>query len=152
MKAYYIVILLFLSAASLAAPAIGLKYETSIDPRLIIPFGVTPGIPSLDQLGSCQGYDQINIPCKCPPTKEDFLNMLQKFNTRGDIFGSPFHFDTNLTDQSAETQLARINAAIVALQNLDDTTKGKGCPARAAAPNFVVAQMRLTDQIRAIVV
>lgn len=118
----------------------------TIDPSLVPDFGITPGIPSTNQPGSCQGNNNVNIPCDCPPSKADFIDVLEKFNARGNIFGSPFNFDTNTADRSPATQLSRVSAAIVALQNFDDASIGQGCPAGGSAPNFLAVQAQLRNE------
>lgn len=119
----------------------------TIDPSLVPDFGITAGIPSTTQAGSCQGANNVNIPCQCPPSKAAFISVLEKFNAQGNVFGDAFSFNTNTADQSPATQLARVNAAIVALQNFDQTTKGEGCPAGGSAPGFIAARTKLQAEV-----
>ena len=103
-----------------------------IDASFIPPFGAVSGIPSATQPGSCQGASNINIPCQCPPNKDVFQARLTEFVSAGSAFGITVSFPT---DNSVQSQLERVNACIVTLQNIDNTVLGEGCPI-AAAPNF----------------
>jgi hypothetical protein len=47
-----------------------------------------------------------------------------------------------MDDMSYATQLERVDACIITLQNFDNTVKGAGCPA-ASAPNFITLQAGL---------
>lgn len=144
----YLVLLIALAATVLTQGT-----PDPVDESLVEPFGVYPGVLSTTQPGSCQGNASINIPCYCPPTKTDFIAVIEDFNWRGSINGSAFHFDTNTSDQSLITRFRRIEAAIVAFQNLNntnDTTPGRGCPGRAAAPHFIDLHEELSAEVRAI--
>jgi len=118
----------------------------TIDPSLVPAFGIQAGVPSASQPGSCQGANDINIPCQCPPSTDAFIQRLQQFAAAGNAFGIPITFSTDVSDMSVQTQLNRINACINTLQNFDDTTKGAGCPA-ASAPNFSAVQASLERQL-----
>jgi hypothetical protein len=110
---------------------------------LIPDFGVTSGIPSTTQLGSCQGADDTNIPCQCPPNLDVFITRLEQFVDAGNAFGIPVTFPT---DDSIQSQLDRVDACISTLQNIDNIALGEGCPI-AAAPNFSAQQATLLQQL-----
>lgn len=119
-------------------------------PSFLVPgFGTTPGIPSTSQLGSCENFPpdsgdaETNIPCQCPPDRTAFIQRLEQFSAAGNAFGIPVRFSTDVNDMSIPTQLDRINACLVTLQNFDNTAFGVGCPA-ASAPTFVGIQESLT--------
>ncbi|ORY68999.1 uncharacterized protein BCR38DRAFT_425015 [Pseudomassariella vexata] len=119
----------------------------AITASIIPDFGVTAGIQSADQSGSCVGVDNKNIPCECPPSKEAFAQTLSTFVSRGVAGASAIEFSTNFTDQSAVTNLARVNAMINTLQNFnfDKTGRtGDGCPA-VSAPNLGTIRTQLLN-------
>ena len=120
---------------------------TTIDSSLIPDFGVTPGIPSASQPGSCEGANGVNIPCLCPPDVTDFVQRLDQFSSAGNVFDTVLNFSNDVNDMSLQTQLNRIDACIITLQNFDNTIKGAGCPV-ASAPNFIAIQDSLLQQIQ----
>lgn len=131
------------SVLALAATAIALptppQATVVIDLALIPSFGIEAGIPSTTQPGSCQGAGNVNIPCQCPPAWDEFIERLAQFVSVGNAFGVPVTFPT---DDSIQSQLDRIDACIDALQNVDGTALGEGCPI-AAAPNFSAIRANL---------
>ena len=132
--------ILALAVTSLALPAPQL---TTLESALVPYFGIEAGVPSTTQLGSCQGANNINIPCQCPPAWDDFIQRLEQFASAGNAFGIPVSFPV---DDSIQSQLDRINACIATLQNIDDVALGEGCP-MAAAPNFKDIQTSLLQQL-----
>jgi hypothetical protein len=132
---------------ALAATALALPQPQSatimINPALVPPFGIEAGIPSGTQQGSCQGANNVNIPCECPPAWDEFIERLEQFVSAGNAFGIPVTFPT---DASIESQLSRIDACIDTLQSVDDAALGEGCPI-AAAPNFSAIQASLLQQL-----
>ena len=102
-----------------------------VDPALVPDFGVTPGIPSTTQPGSCQGLNGVNIPCNCPPSREAFLARLNQFVNAGTAgnSGIPISFPEG-NDPASIT--AQNNALVNTFQNFDDAGKGQGCPQAAA--------------------
>ncbi|KIW86678.1 uncharacterized protein Z519_12733 [Cladophialophora bantiana CBS 173.52] len=132
---------------AIAAPQDG--YDSPIDSVLVPTFGIVRGIPSSSQPGSCQGANGINIPCLCPPDMDAFIQRLEQFTSAGKAFDIPVKFSRDVNDMSVATQLDRVNACIVTLQNFDDTIKGAGCPA-ASAPNFTTMQTILLQQLQGI--
>lgn len=140
-----VVYLLALVGPIFALPSPQTEYNT-IDPTLVPTFGIISGIPSTSQPGSCQGANDVDIPCQCPPNSDAFIQRLDQFTSAGNAFGIPINFSTDVNDMSVETQLDRINACIITLQNFDDTAEGEGCPA-ASAPNFITMQTSLLQQV-----
>jgi len=82
--------------------------------------------------GDCDGAvndasgKPIKVPCACPPARADFIAALQQDVAAGFAVNNPSVKVTFPTDNSTNSQKARIQAAIVALQNLNGP--GKGCP------------------------
>ena len=138
--------LLGLLTPILAVPAPQADYVT-IDPTLIPAFGIVPGIPSTSQPGSCQGANGVNIPCPCPPDWDAFVQRLEQFTSAGKAFDIPLAFSADVSDMSFATQLDRVDACIITLQNFDNTVKGAGCPA-ASAPNFIALQAELLQNLQ----
>jgi hypothetical protein len=138
--------LLTLLTPILALPAPQTDY-VAIDPTLVPAFGIVPGIPSISQPGSCQGANGINIPCPCPPDRDEFIQRLEQFSSAGKAFDIPLSFSTDMDDMSYATQLERVDACIITLQNFDNTVKGAGCPA-ASAPNFITLQAGLLQGLQ----
>jgi hypothetical protein len=132
---------------ALAATALALPKPQSntviIDSSLVPSFGIDAGILSTTQVGSCEGANNINIPCQCPPARDEFIERLEQFVSAGSTFGISIAFPK---DNSIKSQLARIDASIDTLQNIDNTALGEGCP-KAAAPNFSAVQAILLQQL-----
>jgi hypothetical protein len=131
-------VILLLVSASLALPT-PQSATAMINPALVPLFGIEANIYSTTQPGSCVGFNNINIPCTCPPPRDEFIDRLQQFVSAGTAFGIPIAFPT---DDSIQSQLDRIDACIDTLQSFDNTTPGEGCPI-AAAPNFSATQASL---------
>jgi hypothetical protein len=144
MKAFHLLALLSPIAALPAPPTA----DAMVDPILVPAFGIVPGIPSTTQLGSCQGANGIDIPCPCPPDRDAFIQRLEQFNAVGRAFDVPLNFSTDLSDMTLATQLGRVDACIITLQNFDNTVPGAGCPA-ASAPNFIALQGAILQEIQA---
>lgn len=123
----YLPILVALVAVASALPRPIVRRD--VNPALVPDFGVTPGIPSPSQPGSCQGLTAAPIQCNCPPTREVFLAKLNKFVAQGNVFGIPISFPEG---DDPDSITAQNNALVNTLQNVDETTKGKGCPQGAA--------------------
>jgi len=94
--------------------------------NLIPPLGIKAGT-SPDGHGNCKGANGILIPCSCPPSMAVLLPQLNANVAAGHAVKNPVapvHFPT---DNSAASQIARIQAVVVTLQNLNGP--GVGCPA-----------------------
>ncbi|KAJ7766519.1 hypothetical protein DFH07DRAFT_915920 [Mycena maculata] len=98
-----------------------------VDASLVPSFGVTPGIKDPAGSASCVGINNILIPCTCPPDSTTFINALSANVAAGhDVnntgVGAPFP-----TDDSAASQIVRLQTSVTTLQNLHGA--GVGCPA-----------------------
>ena len=76
-----------------------------------------------------------------------FNQLLEQFVSAGQAFDVPLRFSKDTNDMTPATQLDRVNACIVTLQNFDNTVKGAGCPA-ASAPNFITLQATFLQQLQ----
>ena len=87
-----------------------------------------PPAPPGDCDGAVKGSNgqPIKIPCSCPPDRTTFLQSLQADIAAGHAVHNPSVALTFPTDNSPNSQRARINAASIALQNLNGS--GVGCP------------------------
>lgn len=56
--------------------------QISIDPELVVDFGVTPGNKT-SVLSDCIGFNDVVIPCSCPPEKDVYIVYLDQFVTDG---------------------------------------------------------------------
>ncbi|KAH8981822.1 hypothetical protein EDB86DRAFT_3129563 [Lactarius hatsudake] len=116
-----------------------------VNEALIPQFGFQSGVNPTgtgDCDGAVNGADgkPIKIPCACPPDRQTFVQELNKNVAAGHVINNPSVGISFPEDNSKGSQLARINAASVTLQNLNGP--GKGCPivsttfqAQAAAIN-----------------
>jgi len=79
--------------------------------------------------GAVDGADgkPIKVPCSCPPDQATFNQRLVGDVNAGHVVNNPSVKVPFPLDDSVESQLARVDAALVTLQNLDGP--GKGCPA-----------------------
>lgn len=112
----------------------------SLAPELGFQSGVNPtGTGDCD--GAVNGADgkPIKIPCSCPPPQNVYLDALVKNVQAGIAVNNPSVRVTFPTDNSNQSQSARITAALITLQNLNGP--GKGCP--AASTTLVARQKAL---------
>ncbi|KAK8058075.1 hypothetical protein PG994_008523 [Apiospora phragmitis] len=115
-----------------------------INESVIPDYGLTAGVPSKSQPGSCVGANNINIPCTCPPSKADAAATLSTFVARGKAGSVPISFP-DTSDKSSAANRARIDAIVNTLQNInfDKTGRtGDGCPA-ASFPSLAAVQKKL---------
>ncbi|KAF2800537.1 hypothetical protein K505DRAFT_320415 [Melanomma pulvis-pyrius CBS 109.77] len=110
----------------------GAAQNGSFDASLVPEFGVQAGIGP-DGAGNCVGNGGKLIPCQCPPDRDAFIQKVGAAVAAGNSEGVPVEFPT---DNSSASKKARIQTAIVVLQNLNG--KGVGCP--AAATTFLEQQ------------
>jgi hypothetical protein len=78
----------------------------------------------------------IAIPCSCPPDRDTFIADLNANVAAGHAVKNPSIQVSFPIDNSPQSQLARIDTALVTLQNLNGP--GVGCP--AASTTFVAQQ------------
>ncbi|KAF8554516.1 hypothetical protein OG21DRAFT_1059005 [Imleria badia] len=129
---YTTVTILCWSHAVASLPLNGnLQRKRDVDPDLVPSFGWQAGINS-DGTGNCDGAvngtngKPILVPCQCPPNSTFFLAALNENVAVGFVTTNPTVRLTFPTDNSTASQLARLNAAAVTLQNLEGP--GVGCP------------------------
>ncbi|KAL1743676.1 hypothetical protein HDZ31DRAFT_64810 [Schizophyllum fasciatum] len=132
---------LFSLALALAASALARPVRRDVDASLVPDFGVQANTnPS--GTGDCDGIagpdgTPVKIPCQCPPDRDTFLQSLNANVAAGKAVNNPSVAVTFPEDGSTESQVARIQAMLVTLQNLDGP--GKGCP---AASTTLLAQQK----------
>ena len=119
-----LVLALFALSSTFALPAQNQRRD--VDPALVPPFGIVAGTDP-DGHGNCQGVNGVLIPCACPPPRQQFLQSLQADINAGHAVNNPSVGVSFPTDNSKNSQITRIQASLVALQNLNGS--GKGCPA-----------------------
>jgi hypothetical protein len=110
----------------------GALQNDSFDAALVPEFGVEAG-QNPDGTGNCSGNGGKLIPCQCPPDRDAFIEKVSSAVAAGNSEGVPVEFPT---DDSSASAKARIQTAIIVLQNLNG--KGVGCP--AAATTFLDQQ------------
>lgn len=118
------------AAAILAATVSSVPIRRDVPVDLVPQFGVNPGVNPTGT-GDCDGIPNaqgvpIKIPCTCPPDRNSFLAELNQNVNAGLVINNPSVKLSFPTDNSKASQLARINAAAVTLQNLKGP--GVGCP------------------------
>lgn len=111
-----------------------------VDPNLVPQFGLQAGINPTGT-GDCDGITNaagqvVKIPCSCPPDRNSFIASLSGNVAAGQVVNNPSVKVSFPTDNSKASQLARIQTAIVTLQNLRGP--GVGCP--AASTTFLAQQ------------
>ncbi|CCM03946.1 uncharacterized protein FIBRA_06099 [Fibroporia radiculosa] len=122
--------ILFVAAVFLSASSRPLL-KRSVNPNLVPQFGVTAGIKA-NGSASCEGIDGTNkqpilIPCQCPPNRDSFIEALNANVAASYVINNPSVAVSFPQDNSTASQLARLNACLVTLQNLNGS--GIGCPA-----------------------
>ncbi|KAL1692013.1 hypothetical protein GGG16DRAFT_52239 [Schizophyllum commune] len=127
--------------ATALGTALARPVRRDVDPSLVPDFGVTAGTNPTGT-GDCDGIagvdgNPVKIPCDCPPAKDTFLKSLNANVAAGKAVNNPSVAVTFPEDDSTESQLARIQASLVTLQNLNGP--GKGCP---AASTTLLAQQK----------
>jgi hypothetical protein len=135
---------LIFSAALVSVSAAPLKFtRRDVDPSLVPQFGLTAGLNPTGT-GNCAGINNaqgvpIEIPCSCPPDRNSFIASLNANVAAGHAVNNPTVQVSFPTDDSQASQLARIETAIITLQNLNGP--GVGCP--AASTTFVAQQQAI---------
>jgi len=114
-----------------------------VDPNLVPQFGIQAGVNPTGT-GDCDGIKNaagqvVKIPCSCPPDRGSFIASLSSNVAAGQVVNNPSVKVSFPTDNSKASQLARIQTAIVTLQNLRGP--GVGCP--AASTTFLAQQQAI---------
>ncbi|KAK0487138.1 hypothetical protein IW261DRAFT_1446074 [Armillaria novae-zelandiae] len=105
--------------------------ESGVDPSLVPEFGIEAGVnPS--GTGDCDGTtgadgNPVLIPCSCPPERNSFIKDLSANVAAGHAVNNTGVAVDFPTDSSTASQIARITAVLISLQNLEGP--GVGCPA-----------------------
>ncbi|KAK0503683.1 hypothetical protein EDD18DRAFT_1062241 [Armillaria luteobubalina] len=138
------------TAAALAISLIVMSVTSApirrdVNSALIPEFGLEAGINPTGT-GDCDGITGANgspvlIPCVCPPDRDTFIQSLNANVNAGFAVNNPSVQVSFPEDDSQASQLARIQTALVTLQNLNGT--GKGCP--AASTTFVAQQKAIQE-------
>lgn len=135
----------FFAAAAFVVSVSSVPVRRDVDPNLIPQFGLASGI-NPDGTGNCDGINGPNdqpilIPCSCPPDRNTFIADLNANVAAGHATNNPGIAVSFPSDNSQASQLARINAALVTLQNLNGP--GVGCP--ASSTTFVAQQKAIQE-------
>ncbi|KAH8986484.1 hypothetical protein EDB92DRAFT_1801852 [Lactarius akahatsu] len=123
--------LLFLSLLALTASVSCAPSKRDIDPSLVPPFGWSAG-KNPTGTGNCDGAAlgadglPVQVPCSCPPDRALFIQNLNLNVVAGYVVNNTAVEVSFPTDNSNESQLARLTAASVTLQNMLGV--GVGCP------------------------
>lgn len=133
--------LLFVSVTSAPLPL----QRRDVDPALVPEFGHPQGLNPTGT-GDCDGIRNaagvvVKIPCACPPNRADFLQSLNANVNAGRAVNNPGVAVSFPTDNSKASQLTRMQAALVTLQNLRGP--GVGCP--AASTTFLAQQAAIQN-------
>jgi len=123
-----------------AAPIEHRFMKRAVDPSLVPQFGIEPG-QNPTGTGDCDGVNGIKIPCSCPPNRDDFINSLNANVDAGHAVNNPSVTVSFPADDSKASQLTRMQAALVTLQNLNGP--GVGCP--AASTTFLAQQQAIQN-------
>jgi len=119
--------------------------KRDVDPALIPEFGFSAGLNPTGT-GDCDGAVNganglpIKIPCSCPPDRASFIQSLNANVNEGRAVNNPSVAISFPTDSSPASQIARIQASLVTLQNLHGA--GVGCP--AVSTTFLAQQKAIT--------
>jgi hypothetical protein len=117
-----------------------------VDPGLVPSFGHEAGVNPTGT-GDCDGAvilpngQPIKVPCTCPPDRGSFIDSLNANVNAGHAVNNPSILVSFPSDDSKDSKLARINAAIVTLQNLRGP--GVGCP--ASSTTFVAQRQAIEE-------
>ncbi|KZT53202.1 hypothetical protein CALCODRAFT_520198 [Calocera cornea HHB12733] len=134
------------AAAASAPPTLEAVATGGVDPSLVLQFGNNPN-PNPDGTGNCDGAVKdasgnfIKVPCACPPDRQTFINDLSANVAAGHAVNNPSVTLSFPSGDTAGEQLARLQAMIDTMQNLNGP--GQGCP--IAATNWGAIQKQLTS-------
>jgi len=116
-----------------------------VNPALVPDFGHPAGLNPTGT-GDCDGITNaagvvVKIPCFCPPPRDEFIASLNANVDAGRAVNNPGIAVSFPEDPSRESQLARMQTALVTLQNLRGP--GQGCP--AASTTFLAQQAAIQN-------
>ncbi|KAF8309166.1 hypothetical protein DL93DRAFT_2100228 [Clavulina sp. PMI_390] len=111
-----------------------------VNPAQVLQFGVAQGVRDPNGSASCVGINNILIPCSCPPDRTAFINSLNANVNAGHAVNNPGVPVSFPSDNSVGSQIARVQAQLITLQNLNGP--GVGCP--AVSTTFSAALKALT--------
>lgn len=114
-------------AAALSLSASAIPVRRGVDRSLVPEFGHQRGLNPTGT-GDCDGIPGApKIPCSCPPDREEFLRQLDANVAAGHAVKNPAAPVSFPTGNSNGDRIARIQASLITLQNLNGP--GVGCPA-----------------------
>ncbi|KAG8901747.1 hypothetical protein FRB99_005116 [Tulasnella sp. 403] len=116
----------FLSSVSAIPTMASSLAKRDVDPSIVPEFGIQAGVNPTGT-GDCDGFNGVKIPCICPPDRQLFLQDLNANIAAGHCVNNTAVNLNFPTDSSLRSQIDRIGAVIVTLQNLRGP--GVGCPA-----------------------
>lgn len=122
--------------AVFVATVASIPIRRAVDPSQVLDFGVVAGTGA-DGTGNCKGINNINIPCACPPPRDEFINSLNANVAAGHAVNNPSVSVQFPSDNTAQAAVIRIQAQLVTLQNLHGP--GVGCPASATTFSAALA-------------
>jgi len=136
----------FFTTLSVALAVSALPVKRDVDPSLVPEFGVQPG-QNPTGTGDCDGITNaagqvVKIPCSCPPDRDSFIRSLNQNVNAGHAVNNPGVSVSFPTGGAKADKLARIQAVLVTLQNLNGP--GVGCP--AASTTFVAQQQAIQNE------
>ncbi|KAG8928982.1 hypothetical protein FRC02_006146 [Tulasnella sp. 418] len=116
----------------------------AVDPSLVPDLGFTKGLNPTGT-GDCDGAipGGPKIPCQCPPDRDVFIDALNQNVDAGFAVNNPTVKIDFPTDNSIRSQITRITASLITLQNLEGP--GVGCP--AVSTTLVAQQKALQEQL-----
>jgi len=115
------------AAASPASTAVSNSVIASLAPALGFQAGVNPtGTGDCDGAVNGSNGQPIKVPCSCPPAQDVYISALEANVAAGHAINNTGVQVTFPTGSSNSDQAARVEAAIVTLQNLNGP--GVGCP------------------------
>jgi hypothetical protein len=135
-----------LVASAIFAGVSAAPVKRDVPTNLIPEFGFSAG-RNPTGTGDCDGAvngangQPIKIPCACPPDRGDFIRKLNDNVRAGHATNNPGVGVSFPLGTSKEDQLARMNTALVTLQNLNGP--GQGCP--AVSTTFVAQQKAIAE-------
>jgi hypothetical protein len=133
----------FVAVATVSSAPISRR---NVDQGLVPAFGHDAGVNPTGT-GDCDGAvllgngQPIKVPCTCPPDRASFLASLNANVNAGHAVNNPSVSVSFPTDDSKDSKLARIDAALVTLQNLRGP--GVGCP--ASSTTFVAQRTAIAN-------